>query len=75
MRNIELKQPQRIVFGTGCMSQLCDDYLKSGLNRLFLVTAPPILPLLSPVISRLEAEGVSVTVETDIKGEPTVADF
>lgn len=75
MRNIELKQPQRIVFGTGCMSQFCDDYLKSGLNRLFLVTVPPILPLLSPVISRLEAEGVSVTVETDIKGEPTVADF
>lgn len=75
MKNIELKQPQRIVFGTGCMSQMCDEYLKSGLKRLFVLTATPILPLISEHLDRLKEGGVTVEVDTDILGEPTVGDF
>lgn len=75
MKPIELKQPQRIVFGTGCMSQMCDDYLKSGLKNLFILTADVILPLLQPSIQRLEEAGVKTMVETKILGEPTVGDF
>lgn len=75
MKPIELKQPQRIVFGTGCMSQMCDDYLKSGLKNLFILTADVILPLLQPAIQRLEEAGVKTMVETKILGEPTVGDF
>ena len=75
MKAIELKQPQRIVFGTGCMSQMRDEYLASGMKKLFLLTADPILPLIHPTICGLEQEGVSVCVETKILGEPTVGDF
>lgn len=75
MKPIELKQPQRIVFGTGCMSQMCDDYLKSGLKNLFILTADVIMPLLQPSIQRLEEAGVKTMVETKILGEPTVGDF
>lgn len=75
MKAIELKQPQRIVFGTGCMSQMRDDFLASGMKKLFLLTADPILPLIQPTICGLEQEGVSVCVETKILGEPTVCDF
>lgn len=75
MKAIELKQPQRIVFGTGCMSQMRDDFLASGMKKLFLLTADPILPLIQPTICGLEQEGVSVCVETKILGEPTVGDF
>ena len=75
MKAIELKQPQRIVFGTGCMSQMRDEYLASGMKKLFLLTADPILPLIQPTICDLEQEGVSVCVETKILGEPTVGDF
>lgn len=75
MNPIELKQPQRIIFGTGCMSQMCDDYLKSGHKSLFVLTADPILPLVQPTIDTLKAGGVNVMVETKILGEPTVADF
>lgn len=75
MKAIELKQPQRIVFGTGCMSQMRDEYLASGMKKLFLLTADPILPLIQPTICGLEQEGVSVCVETKILGEPTVGDF
>ena len=75
MKAIELKQPQRIVFGTGCMSQMRDDFLASGMKKLFLLTADPVLPLIQPTICGLEQEGVSVCVETKILGEPTVGDF
>ena len=75
MKAIELKQPQRIVFGTGCMKQMCEEYLSSGMTSLFLLTAEPILPLLQPVVCRLEEAGVRVCIETKILGEPTVGDF
>lgn len=75
MKSIELKQPQRIVFGTGCMKQMCEEYIASGMKNLFILTADPILPLVQPVICRLEEEGVRTMVETKILGEPTVGDF
>ncbi|MCM1078720.1 MAG: iron-containing alcohol dehydrogenase [Bacteroidales bacterium] len=75
MKPIELKQPQRIVFGTGCMNQMCEEYLKSGLGKLFILTANPILPLIEPVIKTLTDGGVKTMVETKILGEPTVSDF
>lgn len=75
MKGIQLKQPQRIVFGTGCMSQMCDDYLETGLKRLFILTATPILPLIEPSVKRLGEAGIATTIETDILGEPTVGDF
>lgn len=75
MKPIELKQPQRIVFGTGCMKQMCEEYIASGMKNLFILTADPILPLVQPVICRLEEEGVRTMVETKILGEPTVGDF
>ena len=75
MKSIELKQPQRIVFGTGCMKQMCEEYIASGMKNLFILTADPILPLVQPVICRLEEEGVRTMVETKILGEPTGCDF
>lgn len=75
MNSIELKQPQRIVFGTGCMKQMCEEYIASGMKNLFILTADPILPLVQPVICHLEEEGVRTMVETKILGEPTVGDF
>lgn len=75
MKSIELKQPQRIVFGTGCMKQMCEEYIASSMKNLFILTADPILPLVQPVICRLEEEGVRTMVETKILGEPTVGDF
>ena len=32
MKPIVLSQPQRIVFGSGCISQFADEYLKLGLT-------------------------------------------
>lgn len=81
MNAIQLKQPQRIVFGTGCVTAegeantLIQDFLQTGRKNLFILTADPILPLITPTIATINKAGVNTLVETKILGEPTVADF
>lgn len=75
MNAITLLQPQKIVFGTGCIQNFCDDYLKLGFHRLFVLTAPPILPLITSTLDALRQKGVEIRVFHDITAEPTVSDF
>lgn len=75
MKAITLLQPQKIVFGTGCIQTLVEDYKKMGLQRLFVLTAPPIRPLIEESLADLKAAGVGVEVFQDIVAEPTVNDF
>ena len=75
MKQITLLQPQKIVFGTGCIQTLVEDYKKMGLRRLFVLTAPPIRPLIEGTLDELKAAGVAVEVFQDIVAEPTVNDF
>ncbi len=75
MKAITLMQPQKIVFGTGCTAQFCEEYLKMGFKRLFILTAPPIVPLIRPMVDKLTAEGVSIEIFDHILAEPSVTDF
>jgi alcohol dehydrogenase class IV len=75
MKAITLLQPQKIVFGTGCIQSFVDDYKEMGLQRLFVLTAPPIRPLIEEPLSELETAGIKVMVYQDIVAEPTVNDF
>jgi len=75
MNTVVLKQPQRMVFGTECLSQFADEYIKFGFKHLFVLTADPILPMLQPTLDVLAEAGVKYQVETKILGEPTVGDF
>ena len=75
MTAITLLQPQKIVFGTGCIQTLVEDYKKMGLKRLFVLTAPPILPLIEAPLASLKAAGISIETYQDIVAEPTVNDF
>ena len=75
MKAITLLQPQKIVFGTGCIQTFVDDYLRMGYKHLFVVTAPPIMPLIEDAMIQLEKAGVGCTVYTHIEAEPTVNDF
>jgi len=75
MRAITLLQPQKIVFGTGCIQTLIDDYQRLGLRRLFVLTAPPIRPLIDDALGALSAGGTAIEVFQDIVAEPTVSDF
>ena len=42
---------------------------------MVLLTAPPILPLIEPVLLQLQSNGVQLLVVSDIVAEPTVSDF
>ena len=75
MKQITLLQPQKIVFGTGCIQTLVEDYQKMGLQRLFVLTAPPIRPLIEDTLTALKGAGISIEVFQDIVAEPTVNDF
>jgi alcohol dehydrogenase class IV len=75
MKAITLLQPQIIVFGTGCIQTLVEDYKKMGYQRLFVLTAPPILPLIEEPLAELKAAGICIEVFQDIVAEPTVNDF
>lgn len=75
MKAITLLQPQKIVFGTGCIQNLVDDYKQTGLRHLFVLTAPPIRPLIDETLSQLQAAGTNVEVYQDITAEPTLNDF
>ena len=75
MKQITLLQPQKIVFGTGCIQTLVEDYKKLGYQRLFVLTAPPILPLIEPTLAALKAARTNIEVFDQIMAEPTLNDF
>lgn len=75
MKEITLLQPQKIVFGTDCINQFVDDYLKLNHKRLFIITMPVIRPMISGMTDRLSEEGVSIEFYEDVRNEPSIADF
>ena len=75
MKAITLLQPQKIVFGTGCIQTFVEDYKKLGCQRLFVLTAPPIMPLIEAPLEELRKAGVSIEINQSLLAEPTVNDF
>ena len=66
-------QPQKIVFGTGCMQQFCKDYLAMRHRRLFILTAPVLRAMVEESIRPLE--GIETEIYDDINAEPSLTDF
>jgi len=75
MKTIVLQQPQKIVFGSGCINNFVEDFQRLGFKRLFILTAPPIRPLIADMQQQLEQMGVAMEVFDQIVAEPTVTDF
>ncbi len=75
MEPITLLQPQKIVFGTGCIEKFREDYLGMGYKRLFIVTLPFMLPAIKETTDALEASGVAIEYYTEISAEPSITDF
>lgn len=75
MKEITLLQPQKIVFGTGCIERFKEDYLSMGYKRLFIVTLPFMLPSIKETTDSLAASGVDIEFYTEISAEPSITDF
>ena len=74
-RIITVYQTKKLVFGNGCAAQFVEDVATIGLRRAFIVTAPPILPLVEPLVDSLKKKGIGVSVWDAISSEPTIAMF
>lgn len=75
MKEIVILNPNRVVFGEGCMQRFVDDFVASGLKRMFLIGISELANTLVPYIEKLKENGVAVFVDESIKGEPTFDDF
>jgi alcohol dehydrogenase class IV len=75
MRTVTLLQPRTIVFGPGCAPQCAADLLAQDVERIFIVTSPPIVGLAEPLVEALQAGGALVTLYPEIATEPTIETF
>ena len=52
-RVIIMQQPRRLVLGAGCSDQFIEDIVQTGLKKIFLVTTPPVLNVIKPLLESL----------------------
>lgn len=69
---ITLQQPSRIVLGEGAADRFAEEFLAHGFRKLFLMTAPPIRPLIEGIIAKIEAAGAEVRIYDRITAEPAL---
>ena len=72
MKIITLQQPSRVVFGEGAAERFAEEFIAHGFKRLFLLTAPPIRPLIAGITERIEAAGTEVRIYDRITAEPAL---
>ena len=54
------------------MERFAEEFIAHGFRKLFLLTAPPIRPLIAQTIEKLEGAGVEVTIFDRITAEPAL---
>ncbi|MBQ1222403.1 MAG: iron-containing alcohol dehydrogenase [Alistipes sp.] len=72
MKLVTLQQPARTVIGCGAMERFAEEFIAHGFRKLFLLTAPPIRPLIAETIEKLEGAGVEITIFDRITAEPAL---
>ena len=71
-----LRNPQTLVFGTGCVARCADDVIPRGLKRVFIVTGPTTRALTDGLVDSLRGGGgITVSLFDKIAREPTVEMF
>ena len=72
---IIIQQPKRLVFGANCSDQFIEDIAQLGLEKIFIITAPPVLNVIKPLLDRLKSEVKTVDVWDGVTSEPTSDTF
>jgi alcohol dehydrogenase class IV len=67
--------PGKLVVGPGTLAQLADDVRSLAPSKVFLLTIPPLVEAITPLIQALEDAGCKVRVDTGIAQEPSFGDF
>ncbi|MBD8488568.1 iron-containing alcohol dehydrogenase [Echinicola sp. CAU 1574] len=71
MRAISLLQPQKLVFGTGALSQYVEDTIQAGRARIWVLIAGPLVSRFEEGLRLMEKAGLKVKVTVYDYGEPT----
>jgi alcohol dehydrogenase len=74
-RPLTLHQVRTLAFGAGCAVQCAAALAARKARSVFVVTAPPLLDLVAPLIAEIRRSGCEVTVWSDARQEPTIHDF
>ena len=75
MRTITFQQPNRLTFGSGCLTE-CISYLAGlHLSPIHIVSSPSFKPLVGEIAERLTRAGCTVSIDITIAAEPTIATF
>ena len=75
MRPITFLHPARLVFGNGCMRQFVSDILSVHWHRVYIISAPQLLPLHDLVKTEIQDKGIDVRIDTSITKEPSIEAF
>ena len=75
MNIITLLNPNRVVFGDGCLPQCAEDILARGLRSVFIITSRPTRKLTDALVKALEEGGASARVYAEVNAEPTIVMF
>ena len=75
MRTITFLQPNRLTFGSGCLTD-CIGYV-AGLHmaHVHIVSSPSLRILTSEIAGQLRAAGCTISIDATISPEPTVSTF
>lgn len=71
---LKISFPGKLVFGKGTLEQLPDEITALSAGKVLIVTITPLLNQIKPLITKLEASGIKITVNTSITNEPSFAD-
>lgn len=75
MQNLSLYYPKKIVFGNGCSDNFIVDYKATRKQKLLLVTAPPLLELVLPIVDKIKSNGAEVFIYDNVTAEPAIEDL
>jgi alcohol dehydrogenase len=73
MQTIEFHLPRKLRFGSGCLTACAEDIERAGLQRLFLLTAPPLISQVRPFIETVGKH--RVCMHDRIDAEPDIEAF
>ncbi|GAB3649319.1 iron-containing alcohol dehydrogenase [Echinicola sediminis] len=71
MRAISLLQPQKLVFGTGALSQFVEDAIAAGRKKVWILIAEPLVGALKEGLQQMRNSGMEVELVVYEAGEPT----
>ena len=74
-RTLTFLQPQRLTFGSGCLSDAIEYLRNAGFARIHIVSSPSQAAVCERLHLALVSEGCTISLDASTPAEPTIAAF